>query len=198
MPGDMLKIIGGKFSGRSIASVPGERTRPPLARVRGAVTNILKDYIPGAQVLDLFAGTGSYSIELLSRGAAFATMIDVSPKAISVLRKNVAKLGLEGCTQIIPGDALALIPRLSRQGRQYDIILSAPPYFTGLDQKSMDLLGVSPLLTPSGIVVLQQHRKEKQKSSYGNLVLKKTYKYGDTLISTYLSSHPAARGDAGE
>ncbi len=60
----MLKIIGGYLAGRSILSVPGDNTRPPLARVRESVANILQTRIEEATVLDLFAGTGSYSFEL--------------------------------------------------------------------------------------------------------------------------------------
>lgn len=184
----MLKIIGGELSGRKIASLPGKSTRPPLARVRGAVANILRDYIEGASILDLFAGTGSYSFELLSRGATFATMIDLNPKACAILRKNSETLGLQDRVSIRLGDATALIPRLYEEGLKYDIILSAPPYFTGLDMRSMELLSSYPLLKTSGIIVLQQHVKESHKEKFGYLQLKKSYKYGDTLIVTYLPS----------
>jgi 16S rRNA G966 N2-methylase RsmD len=62
----------------------------------------------------------------------------------------------------------------------------APPYFTGLDRASMEKLASGAILSPSGIVVLQQSRKERFNEAYGSLVLKKTYRYGDTRISTYV------------
>ncbi|MGI6661955.1 MAG: 16S rRNA (guanine(966)-N(2))-methyltransferase RsmD [Bacillota bacterium] len=182
----MIKVIGGEFRGRSLASVPGESTRPPLARVRAAVANILAGYIEGASVLDLFAGTGSYSIELISRGARSATCIDKNPKAVETVRRNLASLGIEDRVRLITGDATRIVDLLEKSGCRYEIILVAPPYFTELDEKTMEILGRSPLVDPAGIVVLQQHRRERMEEKWGRLSLRKTYSYGDTRISTYL------------
>ncbi|HHW25835.1 MAG TPA: 16S rRNA (guanine(966)-N(2))-methyltransferase RsmD [Firmicutes bacterium] len=184
----MLKVIGGEFRGRNLYSVPGEDTRPPLARVRAAVANVLVEYIDDARILDLFAGTGSYSIELLSRGASFATCIDKSPKAVEIIRKNVSSLGLTGRLRVICGDSIRLIGTMDNGMENYRIVIVAPPYFAGLDKAAMDLLGKSRLVEPAGIVVLQQHKKEPHAEAYGNLRLRKTYAYGETKISTYLVS----------
>jgi len=182
----VLRVIGGEFRGRSLLSVPGEATRPPLARVRAAVANILAGYVEAARVLDLFSGTGSYSIELLSRGAAWATCIDLSPGAVEVIRRNIASLGLGGRARIIQGDAIRVVRSLEASEGPYRIVLVAPPYFKGLDQQAMELLGSSRLVDESGIVVLQQHRKEPFEESCGKLRLRKTYLYGETRVSTYL------------
>jgi 16S rRNA (guanine966-N2)-methyltransferase len=182
----VIKVIGGEFRGRPLASVPGDSTRPPLARVRGAVANILAGYVEGAGVLDLFAGTGSYAIELISRGARSATCIDKNPKAVETIRRNVASLGIESRVRLITGDATRVIGSLEKSGSRYEIVLVAPPYFTELDRKAMELLGESSLVDPAGIVVLQQHRKERLEEKWGRLSLRKTYSYGDTRISTYL------------
>lgn len=182
----MIKVIGGEFGGRLLFSVPGEGTRPPLSKVRGAVANILAPYVEDARVVDLFSGTGSYSIELLSRGAAWATCIDRAPKAIETIRKNMASLSLDGRVRVIQGDALRVVRALEVSDAPYRIVLVAPPYFTGLDQQAMELLGTSPLVDPSGTVVLQQHKKELLKEAYGNLRLRRTYLYGETRVATYL------------
>ncbi len=182
----MLKITGGYLAGRTISSLQGEDTRPPLTRVREAVANILQAYTEEAGMLDLFAGTGSYSFELLSRGAKAAVLIDKNPKAVQVLRKNAAKLGVENRVQIVRADALQVIQRFKTAGENFDIIMVAPPYFTGLDQETMKKLSSATLLSPGGIVVLQQARKEKFSEKYGLLTLRKTYRYGDTRISTYI------------
>ncbi len=182
----MLRVIGGEFRGRTLASVPGEGTRPPLAKVRAAVANIVAGYVEDARVVDLFSGTGSYSIELLSRGAAWATCIDLAPKAVDVIRRNISSLGLEGRTRVIQGDALRVVRALELSDEPYRIVLVAPPYFKGLDKQAMDLMGTSRLVDDAGIVVLQQHKKEPFSESYGNLALRKTYLYGETRVSTYL------------
>jgi 16S rRNA (guanine966-N2)-methyltransferase len=182
----MLKIIGGYLSGRNILSVPGEETRPPLARVREAVANILQPRLEEAQVLDLFAGTGSYSFELISRGARNAVLIDKNPKAVEVIKKNVARMGLENQVRVIRGDALKVIDQLAIKGQSFDIIIVAPPYFTGLDALSMRKLSQTGLLAPGAIVVLQQAMEEQLVDAYGVLKSRKTYKYGDTRITTYV------------
>lgn len=182
----VLRVIGGEFRGRLLSSVPGEGTRPPLAKVRAAVANILALYIEDARVIDMFSGTGSYSIELLSRGAAWATCIDLAPRAIETIRKNVASLSLDGRVRIVQGDALRAVRALEASDEPYRIVLVAPPYFTGLDKQAMELLGRSPLVDPSGIVVLQQHKKEPFEEVYGSLRLRKTYLYGETRVTTYL------------
>lgn len=170
-----------------LQTVPGEATRPPLAKVRGAVANIVAPYTAGARVIDLFCGTGSYSIELLSRGAACATMIDLSPRAIKVIRANIDSLGLAERTRVIRGDALKVVKNLESSDLPYEIVLVAPPYFHGLDRDAMALLGASPLVGPAGIVVLQQHKREGFREAYGKLELRKEYLYGETRISTYVS-----------
>ena len=184
----MLRVIGGEFRGRNLNTVPGENTRPPLAKVRAAVANVLVEYTEGARILDMFAGTGSYSIELLSRGASYATCIDKSPKAVEIIRKNVSSLGLVGHVGVISGDSTKVIGTLDNAGEKYRIVIVAPPYFAGLDKRVMDLLGKSRLVEPAGIVVLQQHKKEPHAEAYGALRLRKTYSYGETKISTYLVS----------
>ena len=184
----MLRVIGGRFRGRRLLSVPGESTRPPLSRVRAAVANILADYVDGARVLDLFTGTGSYSIELLSRGASFATMIDIDGRAVDIAKKNVDSLGIADRVRVIRGDAISVARSLESVDHPYRIILVAPPYFSGLDLRAMEALRTSRLVDLSGIVVLQQHKKEAFSESYGSLRLKRTYLYGETRISTYLPS----------
>ncbi len=181
----MIRVVGGQFRGRKLVSVPGDKTRPPLAVVRGAVANILVDHLDGAKVLDLFAGTGSYSIELLSRGAFSAVCIDKSAPAAETIKKNLAALGLTNRVRVVLGDALKVAPTLEVSGESFRIILVAPPYFLSLDQTAMKMLGASPLLEPGGIVVLQQHKKEQTLEAYGNLRLLRSYSYGITKVTTF-------------
>ncbi|MEE8392792.1 MAG: RsmD family RNA methyltransferase, partial [Rhodospirillales bacterium] len=108
-----MRIVGGGLRGRRLASLKGTDLRPTSDRVREAVFNIIEhgpDYpeIPGASVADLFAGTGAYGLEAMSRGAAHATFIDNDMQAVAVIRRNSAHLGLERQTTLLKLDASRL------------------------------------------------------------------------------------------
>ena len=77
-----MRIIGGNLKGKRLSSIRGNRIRPTADRIRESIFNILSDRVQGATVLDLFAGTGALAIEALSRGAAFAVLIDKYKKAV--------------------------------------------------------------------------------------------------------------------
>lgn len=96
-----MRIIAGAFKGRRLAPVKG-RTRPTAAKVREAVFSILGPAVPGARVLDLFAGTGALGIEALSRGAAVAVFVEDHPEALKGLRRNLEDLGLLDRTTVWP------------------------------------------------------------------------------------------------
>lgn len=183
----MLRIAGGRFKGRLIKSVPGDSTRPPLSRVRQALGNILAPVLAGADILDLYAGTGSYSIELLSRGAKSAVLVDNSPVAVKTMRENIQSLGIENLCTVIQGDALETLSAMVRQNRVFDVIVVAPPYFSGLDASTMSRLGDHPPLKPGGVVVLQQHRRETPVLKTGSLEALRTYKYGETRLTLYMA-----------
>lgn len=180
-----MRISSGRFRGRLIKSLPGTSTRPPLARVRQALGNILAHMISGADILDLYAGTGSYSFELLSRGARSAVMVDSDPAAVKVLRENVRALKLEGFCTVVQSDALEFLSSLSAEGRRFDVIIVAPPYFSGLDVATMTKLGEEPHLSANGVIVLQQHRREEPVVRIGSLQAVRSYTYGQTVLTVY-------------
>src|SRR5918997_2905642 len=98
-----MRIVGGRWRGRSLKGPGSDAIRPTSDRLRETVFNILQhgygDPIEDARVLDLFAGTGALGIEALSRGAAFALFVDDSVEARALLRSNVEALGLGGTTK---------------------------------------------------------------------------------------------------
>jgi 16S rRNA (guanine966-N2)-methyltransferase len=96
-----MRIIAGEFRGKRLAAAPGMATRPTADRVREAVFSICAAKVDGAVVLDLFAGTGAFGIEALSRGAACSVFIDMSSVALGIIQKNIAGCGLENRTRLI-------------------------------------------------------------------------------------------------
>src|SRR5207253_6292631 len=99
-----MRIIAGAYKGRRLATPRGATTRPTADQVRIALLDTLMPWLPGARVLDLFAGAGSVGLEALSRGAAHATLVERDARAVDALRVNVATLGVETAARVIRDD----------------------------------------------------------------------------------------------
>ena len=135
-----MRIVGGEFRGRPLATPRSDAIRPTTDRTREALFNILAhrfaDRLDGARVLDLFAGTGALGLEALSRGAAFCLFIEESAEGRGLIRTNVETFGLTGRTQDLP-------PRRdARSARPAPCSPSAccfadPPYGKGLGERAL-------------------------------------------------------------
>src|SRR5918999_4707697 len=121
-----MRVIAGRYGGRRLQAPPGAATRPTSDRVREALFSVLGGRVDGANVLDLFAGSGALGIEALSRGAAEATFVDSAPAAARAVRANLEALGLEA--EVHRADARAFLRAARKGGRQYDLVLIDPPY----------------------------------------------------------------------
>lgn len=120
-----LRIIAGELGGRRIEAPRGRRTRPTPERVREAWFSALGEAVRDARVVDLFAGSGALGIEALSRGAGHAHFVESDRRALEVLRRNLAGLGLEGRSTVVVGDAERFV---GSQRMPFDIALADPPY----------------------------------------------------------------------
>ncbi len=180
-----MRVLGGRAKGRRLKSVPGETTRPPLARVRQALFNILQPVTPDAVWLDLFAGTGSYGIEAASRGAREVVMVEIDPRAVAVARENAVASGCGDRITVIRNDVLRELPNLGRQGRRFDVIGVAPPYFRGLAPRVLTLLDETGILAPDGYVYVQRHKDEELPARTRTLALTRDYRYGQTILTIY-------------
>lgn len=123
-----LRVIGGAFRGRPLKVPKNHLTRPTTAIVRKSLFDICKEEIEGANVLDLFAGSGAVGIEALSRGAAHVTFVDADRRALLCIEENVKKLGLEGKATLHLGDAYKILERLEKFQHRFDLIYIDPPY----------------------------------------------------------------------
>lgn len=179
-----MRIIGGQFRGRRLAAVAGP-LRPTADRVREAVFNILGDRVAGASVLDLFAGTGALGLEALSRGAAAAVFVEHHPRVLQLLQRNIGLLGVGGQAEILAGRVSQVLPRLARQGRQFDLVFLDPPYGQGLAASTLRHLAALTLVRPGGLVVAEHHRDEELASAYPPLQRDDRRTYGTTSVSFY-------------
>src|SRR6202012_2884690 len=121
-----MRVVGGKLAGRNLTSPADARVRPTAEHVRAALLDLLVGDLPGARVLDLFAGTGALGIEALSRGADRADFVEFRPASLHALRANVAALRLRDRTRIFKRDALPFAANLSADS--YQLAFAVPPY----------------------------------------------------------------------
>jgi len=121
-----LRIIAGEFKGRRLKTPVGERVRPTADRVREAWFSILQQAIPGARVLDLFAGSGALGFESLSRGAVSVDFVETHKASLAVIHDNTATLEVSDHVTIHRMDAMRFAERL--QPGAYDVAFADPPY----------------------------------------------------------------------
>jgi 16S rRNA (guanine966-N2)-methyltransferase len=131
-----MRIVGGKLAGRDLTSPGDRRVRPTAEHVRAALLDLLRDELPDARVLDLFAGTGALGLEALSRGAKTADFVEIGPGSLHALKANVAALRLRERTRIFKRDALPFAGALSPGA--YDIAFADPPYESRMLDRLID------------------------------------------------------------
>ena len=125
-----VRIVGGRWRGTRLPVPDLDGLRPTSDRVRETLFNWLQPVLPGARVLDLFAGTGVLGLEAVSRGAASAMLVEAEPQLARGLQAEVARLGASGDVTVHQGDALAWLRGQPAQG--FDIAFVDPPFAAGL------------------------------------------------------------------
>lgn len=121
-----MRIIAGRWRGRRIAAPPGKDVRPTLDRVREAWMSIVQPYLVGAEIVDLFAGSGALGLEALSRGARVAHLVERHAKTFAVLQQNVETLGAGGSAVLHRQDVLTFLRAAG--DREFDVAFADPPY----------------------------------------------------------------------
>jgi 16S rRNA (guanine966-N2)-methyltransferase len=153
-----MRIVGGRFGGRPLRGPTSDRIRPTSDRLRESLFNILEhgygDPVPGARVIDVFAGTGALALEALSRGARFALMVDDGAEARALIRDNIESLGVGGETRIFRRDARKL--GLAPAGDPFDVAFLDPPYGKGLGELALVALRDGGWLKAAGLVVVEE------------------------------------------
>jgi 16S rRNA (guanine966-N2)-methyltransferase len=159
-----MRIIAGEFGGRTILPPPTEATRPITDRAKQSLFDSLGDRSDGANVLDAFAGTGSMGLESLSRGARRVVFVERDRGAIVNLRKNIAALGVEDRSVVLPIDAYRAIrnPELAGEGAApLDLAFIDPPYAhtePGRERARLERLLAelaAGLIAPEGLISLR-------------------------------------------
>ncbi len=174
----MVRIIAGTARGRKLDTLDGLETRPTLDRVKEALFGSLQFRIPYAEVLDLFAGSGSLGLEAVSRGAKRAVLNDRNPACVEIIRKNIQTLGFSEASRTMNLDYAAAIDRLSDEGAAFDLAFLDPPYREGLSEDAVTRLFQKKLMKPDGIVVLEHAANLVPQSVPGIFRVTRTKRFG--------------------
>jgi 16S rRNA (guanine966-N2)-methyltransferase len=154
-----VRIVGGTLRGRRLAAPAGEAVRPTSDRAREALFNILShgDFaasgppFAGRRVLDAFAGTGALGLEALSRGAGEAAFIENNREALTVLRRNIAALGVDDRATVVAGDAT----RPARAPFAAAVAFLDPPYRSSLAAPALAALAAAGWLLPDALAIVE-------------------------------------------
>jgi len=178
-----LRITGGYLKGRKIATLDGSVARYTSSKVREAVFNLIGD-VRGKKVIALYAGSGSFSIEAISRGAKEATCVESSGEMADLLRNNAALLSINKYCQVLCMDVRYAIPFLYGKRSGFDIIFMDPPYEKGYIEETMRLLKAHAVYSRNATILLEYSKREMLdplcREGWTDVA---TRKYGDTVIT---------------
>ncbi len=194
-----MRIIGGSAAGTILKVPKGFDVRPTPDLVRQAVFNSLGERVVGAEVLELFAGTGALSLECLSRGAARSIAVEKSGRHAQFIRENLGLARLENPRlDIRVQDAMAAVAQLAAASQQFDLILADPPYgeknvnrrSTSFAQKLLDDAALPKLLRSGGLFILG-HTKRDTLTVPPSWSEAKILKHGDSIMRFFSTPLPA-------
>lgn len=181
-----LKIESGKFKNRRIQSVNDPKTRYTTSIVRQAIMNIFD--FTGANVLELFAGSGVFSFEALSNGAEKCVLVDISSKSISSILTNAKALGVLEAIKVIKSDYRKVFSKLEAQ--EFDFIFADPPFELGYIDELLILLDKNySILDENGYIIIEKSKNEHYKNNLKNLILKEIRDYSDVELIILQRKH---------
>ncbi len=178
-----MRVVGGEFRGRPLATPRDQSIRPTTDRARESVFNVLAhrfgEKLEGARVLDLFAGTGALGLEALSRGASYAVFIEESAEGRGLIRSNVEAFGLTGRTKIFRRDAT----NLGEAGTMapFGLLFADPPYGKGLGELALQSARAGGWLVPGALCVVEETAAALFQPGAGFSVIDER-NYGETVI----------------
>jgi 16S rRNA (guanine966-N2)-methyltransferase len=185
-----LRIIAGTLKGRRIDTPSWEGLRPTSDKLRGTLFNVLGARVPGARVVDGYAGTGAVGIEALSRGASHVTFIESDRRAAHLIGRNLERCALSDRYAIIRERFAAAAARLP--AGSFDLVLLDPPY--GGAEIADALEAAAPLVAPGGLIVLEHARRDEAPPRTASIMKMRDIESGDSALSVYAPGAAGGRG----
>lgn len=181
-----MRVVSGSRKGTPLKSLTGNLTRPTSDKVKESIFNMIGPYFDGGIVVELFGGSGSLSIESLSRGVDEAYIFEKNPKACSIIRENVVKCRFTDEVHILRNDARNAVKALQSSDVLVDLLFIDPPY---AEDKYYDLameFVQANLLSDNAIIICEHEKQLTLPDSYGEYIKTKNPIYGNSAISIYM------------
>lgn len=175
-----MQIITGKYRARKLIAVDSTGTRPTLARVKESIFNLIQDRIAGAVVLDLFAGSGAFGAECISRGAKSVYFVDHEEKAIKAIKQNTQKMTEQ--FEILKSNFQDALNSFQKRSLKFDLVYLDPPYDSDFAMKSLNILLEKNLLNSGATVVVEHKFANDLQNLPNSYIIEKSRKYGIAYI----------------
>jgi 16S rRNA (guanine966-N2)-methyltransferase len=172
-----LRVSGGEARGRRLKTP--KNIRPTQGLVKQAIFNMVGPDIEGAQVLDLFAGSGALGIEALSRGAATVTFVDHQPRGLDILRQNLDVLGLKERAKVIRSDVVRWLEASPDAIKGAGFVFLDPPYEDVVLDRALKVLDRE----VEGATVIAEHSRRQELPQLSRLTVDRQRRYGDTIVT---------------
>ena len=177
-----MRVISGIARGVVLKTPDGMQTRPTADRVKEAMFSILQFDLPGANVLDLFAGTGQLGIEALSRGALSSVFVDQRDDACKLIRENLKRTNFVSLGNVVHSDYVTFLKKCKNK---FDIVLLDPPYLENFLENSLKMITEIDILQSGGIIVTERPVEKDLAVDFEGYLRSKDYKYGKTVLTLF-------------
>ncbi len=186
-----MRISSGEKKGIELkGKKPSPLLRPLTDKIKNALFSILYDKVINAQVLDMFAGTGIFGFEALSRGAKNVTFVDKDYQNIRLIRENSQKLQFEERITVVNRDFREAMEFLEKTRNSFSLVFIDPPYKTDFAYQSINHHSFLSLLKPESLVIVRVHHKTELPSSVGSIHVVDERKYGEAKVYFYKLTPP--------
>ena len=155
-----MRVISGSARGLKLKSPKGLNTRPTADRIKESLFNIISPYLDNISFLDLFSGSGAIGIEALSRGAKYATFVDIDKQSISIINQNIASARFIERSTVHNIDCIDAINMISLQNLKFDIIFLDPPYSKRFLEPTINKIEEKQILKNDGFIICEQRIDE--------------------------------------
>lgn len=179
----MTRIVAGAARGRRLTVPRGDATRPTSDRVREALFSSLESALGpfvGLRVLDLYAGSGALGLEAMSRGAAYAMLVEADPAAVRAIKANIAAVGTDRA-EVVAGRVERVVA--TPPAEPFDLVLADPPYDLGGNELTRVLAELTAgWLTPGALLVVERPKRGEPVDWPPGLVHDRYRRYGETVL----------------